>query len=69
MTVITIPKKIIKDDLIIISRHKYEEFLNFEKIIQSRLEEEKDTDLAVKDYKKEKRQGKLKVIKSLTDLD
>ncbi|MBI4993981.1 hypothetical protein HZC33_03490 [Candidatus Wolfebacteria bacterium] len=70
MNTITIPKNLIKnDDLVIIPRQKYEEFLNLEKIIEKKMAEEADIDLAVQIYKKEKRQGKLKVIESLIDLD
>ena len=70
MTTLTFPKNLMKDnDLVIIPRKKYEEFLGLEKIIERRLAEESDTDLAIKTYKKEKRQGKLRVIRSLASLD
>ncbi|PIV31943.1 hypothetical protein COS33_00475 [Candidatus Wolfebacteria bacterium CG02_land_8_20_14_3_00_37_12] len=70
MNTITIPKNLIKnDDLVIIPRRKYKEFLDFEKIIRKRLAEEVDIDLAIKIYEKEKQQKKLKVIKFLADLD
>jgi len=70
MTTITIPKKLIKNgDLVIIPRKKYKEFLDLEKIMKKKLLEEIDTDLAVKIYRKEKNQGKLRIIKSLADLD
>ncbi|MBU2579020.1 hypothetical protein KKA09_02805 [Patescibacteria group bacterium] len=70
MDTITIPQKMIKgDDLIIIPRRKYEKFLNLEKIIRKKLDEEADIDMAIQVYKKEKLNGKLKTIKSLTDLD
>lgn len=70
MNTITIPKNLIKEnDLVIIPRKKYEEFLGFEKSIEKRLAEESDTDLSIKIYKKEKRQGKLRVIGSLANLD
>ena len=69
MATITIPKKLIKDDLVIIPRRRYTEFLNLEKILKKRLAEETDTDLAIQIYKKEKRQGKLRTIRSLADLD
>ncbi|MEK7599095.1 MAG: hypothetical protein AAB474_01410 [Patescibacteria group bacterium] len=69
MNTITIPKNLIKnDDLVVIPRKKYEEFLNLEKTIGKRLSEEADTDLAIKIYNKEKHQKKLKTIKSLNDL-
>ena len=70
MATITIPKNLIKnDDLVVIPRQKYKEFLNLEKIIERKIVEEADLDLAIKIYKKEKCQGKLKTIKSLVDLD
>ncbi|MBI3305424.1 hypothetical protein HYZ80_03840 [Candidatus Parcubacteria bacterium] len=69
-TTITIPKELMrrKENLILIPRKKYEELLDLEQIVKKRLREEADTDLAVRIYKKEKRQGKLKIIKSLADL-
>jgi hypothetical protein len=70
MNTITIPKNLIRnDDLVIISRKKYERFLNLEKMIEKKLTEEADVDLAIQMYKKEKLRGKLKIIKSLSDLD
>lgn len=70
MTPITISKKYIKDDdLVILPRKKYEELLALEKMLKRRRAEEADTDEAVTIYKKEKHQGKLKTISSLADLD
>ncbi|MDI6767158.1 MAG: hypothetical protein QME52_10085 [Bacteroidota bacterium] len=70
MIPITISKKYIKnDDLVIIPRKKYEEFLTIEKILKQRRKEETDTEEAIAIYKKEKQQGKLKVISSLSDLE
>lgn len=40
-----------------------------EKFAEKRIKEEKDTDEAVKIYKQESKMGKLKLIKSLRDLD
>ncbi|MCX6753518.1 MAG: hypothetical protein NTV03_00440 [Candidatus Nomurabacteria bacterium] len=69
MTTITIPKNFISnDDLIIIPRKQYEFFLNIGKQLNQRLSEEKDIDEAIDVYKKEKKQGKLKVLKSLASL-
>ncbi|MEK7107115.1 MAG: hypothetical protein AAB899_02920 [Patescibacteria group bacterium] len=51
-----------------IPRKKYEEFLEFEKIVERRWAEESDTDEAIKIYKKEKQKGKLRIIKSLADI-
>ena len=69
MNTIIIPKELIKErELIIIPRKKYEEFVNLQKIIKKWFIEEADIDQAIKIYKKEKREGKLKTIKSLADL-
>ncbi|MDO8482898.1 MAG: hypothetical protein Q7S86_03715 [bacterium] len=66
---LTIPKNFISnDDLVIIPRKQYESFLNIGKQWEKRLFEEKDTDEAIAVYKKEKKQGKLKVVKSLSSL-
>ncbi len=70
MTPITIPKIYIKeDDLVILPRKKYEELLAIEKMLKRLRAEEADNDEAVTIYKKEKQQGKLKVISSLSDLE
>ena len=69
MSTATISKGLRKnDDSVTIPRKKYEEFLEFEKIVEKRSEEEADTDEAIKIYKKEKQQVKLKIIKSLADI-
>lgn len=69
MNMLTIPKNFISnDDLVIIPRKQYESFLNIGKQWEKRLFEEKDTDEAIAVYKKEKKQGKLKVVKSLSSL-
>ncbi len=69
MTTITIPKNFISnDDLVIIPRKQYESFLDIGKQWKERLFEEQDTDEAVAIYKKEKKQGKLKILKSLSSL-
>ena len=69
MNTLTIPKELIKEkELIIIPRKKYEEFMNLQKMVKKWFVEEADTDQAIKIYKKEKRQGKLKTIKSLAEL-
>lgn len=71
MPTITIPKELIKKEkeLILVPRKKYEELLNLEKKLKTRLAEELDTDLAIATYKKEKREGRLKKIRSLADLE
>lgn len=56
------------DGSVTIPRKKYEQFLEFEKIVAKREAEESDTDEAIKIYKKEKQQGKLRIIKSLADI-
>lgn len=69
MNVLTIPKKfILNDDLVIIPRKQYESFLNIGKQWEKRLFEEEDTDEAIAIYKIEKKQGKLKILKSLSSL-
>ncbi|KKU65941.1 MAG: hypothetical protein UX89_C0024G0007 [Parcubacteria group bacterium GW2011_GWA2_47_16] len=69
MNMLTIPKNFISnDDLVIIPRKQYESFLNVGKQWNKRLFEEKNTDEAIAVYKKEKKQGKLKVVKSLSSL-
>ncbi|OGZ97838.1 MAG: hypothetical protein A3G49_06800 [Candidatus Sungbacteria bacterium RIFCSPLOWO2_12_FULL_41_11] len=69
MNTLTIPKELIKEkELIIIPRKKYEEFMNLQKMVKKWFVEEVDTDKAIKIYKKEKRQGKLKTINSLAEL-
>ena len=69
MTTITIPKSFTSnDDLIIIPRRQYENFLDIGKKWNERLFEIQDTDDAINIYKKEKKQGKLKVLKSLASL-
>jgi len=70
MSTITIPQELIREkELIAIPRKKYEEFLNLQKIIKNRLAEIADTELALKIYKEEKKLGKLRIIKSLSELD
>ena len=69
MTTITIPKSfILNDDLVILPRKQYEIFLDIGKKWNQRLFEIQDTDQAVGVYKKEKKQGKLKVLKFLASL-
>lgn len=69
MTTITIPKSFISnDDLVIIPRKQYEVFLDIGKKWNQRLFEIQDTDEAINAYKKEKKQGKLKILKSLSSL-
>jgi len=69
MNMLTIPKNVISnDDLVIIPRKQYESFLDLDKRWKKRLFEESDTDEAIKVYKKEKKQGKLKILKSFASL-
>ena len=70
MNTITIPRNLIpsNDDLVIIPRKQYETFLGFSKQLQKKSLEEKDTDEAIKVYKTEQKQGKLKILKSLSNL-
>ncbi len=64
--VITIPKKLVqKDDLVILPRKDYEEFLR----LRLRREwEEKDTNEAIRIFNEERKKKKLKILKSLADL-
>jgi len=65
--VIIIPKELAKrGDLVLIPRKEYEEFL---KLRKQREWEEKDTNEAIRIFKKERKEKKLIKIKSLADLD
>ena len=65
----TIPKNLIQnDDLVVLPRKQYEIFLDIGRKWNARLFEEKDTDEAIAIYKKEKKQGKLKMLKTLASL-
>lgn len=69
MNTLTIPKNLIQnDDLIVLPRKQYEVFLDIKNKWMKMLSEEKDTDEAIALYKKERKQGKLKVLKSLSSL-
>ena len=64
---ITIPKKLIKKgDLVLIPRSDYDELLRLRK---QREWEEKDTDEAIRVFKKEKKESKLLKIKSLAGFE
>lgn len=63
---ITIPKEITRGEkLIVVPRKKFEEFLKWQK---EREWEEKDTEEAIRSFKKAKKEGKLIKIKSLAEL-
>ena len=65
--IITIPKEIVKKgELVLIPRKEYDEFL---KLRRQREREEKDTDEAIRIFKKERKSKKLIEIKSLAELD
>lgn len=65
-----IPKSVAsKDDLVVIPKAIYNEFLRWKKFAEKRMAEEKDVDEAIRVYKQEKKAGKLKLLKSLADLD
>lgn len=69
MNTLTIPKNLIQnDDLIVLPRKQYEIFLSVCEKWNKRVSEEQDTDEAIAIYKKEKKQDKLKVLKSLSSL-
>ncbi len=55
--------------MVIVPRREYEEVLKWRKFAEKRMAEERDTDEAIGVYKREKRAGKLKSVKSLADLD
>lgn len=69
MATITIPEKLKKEkELIVIPRKKYEEFINFEKLLKNRLAEEKDTDEAIRIFEKERRENKLKKAYNFSEI-
>lgn len=69
MPTISIPKELLKEkELVLVPRRKYERLLDMEKFAQKRLAEESAVDKAVKVYKREKRLGRLKPIKTLAEL-
>ena len=57
------------DDFVLVPRQEYRELLDLKKTFKSKLSEIRNTDVAVKVYLKEKKQKKLKVLKSLADLN
>jgi hypothetical protein len=68
MATITIPKKLIRnDDLVILPRKEYEEYLELK---EKRMEEITEEDILrwSKDAKKLKKAGKLPVLRSLKEL-
>jgi hypothetical protein len=65
MTIITLPKKLIKErDLVIIPKREYEKLLKAFKVLKN---QETILNLA-KEARKLKKKGKLPVLKSLKDL-
>ena len=56
-------------DFVLVPRQEYRELLDLKKTFKSKLSEIRNTDVAVKVYLKEKKQKKLKVLKSLADLN
>ena len=56
-------------DFVLVPRQEYKKLLDLKKTFKSKLGEIKDTDTAIKTYLKEKKQKKLKVLKSLSDLN
>ena len=69
-TILTIPRWMTgKSELVVLPKGQYDEFLRLQKQEERRLWEEKDTDEAIKVYLKEKKAGKLKILRSLADLD
>lgn len=64
-----IPRSIAsKDDLVVIPKEIYNEFLRWKKFAEKRLAEEKDADNAIKIYKQEKKAGKLKTASFFSEI-
>lgn len=57
-----------KDDLVIIPKGIYNEFLRWKKFAEKRLAEEKNADNAIRIYKQEKKAGKLKTASSFSEI-
>ena len=69
MPTVSISKSLLKEkELILLPKKDYERLLDLEKIAKRKLEEIADTDLAIRIYKQEKKQVKLKVLTSLARL-
>ena len=63
---ITIPKEMTRgEELLIVPRKKFEEFLRWQK---KREWEEKDTDGAIRVFKKELKNGRLRLARNFTEL-
>lgn len=73
MNTIIAPKRLIQQNGVVsVSRMQYAEFLAWQNIFAKKVsvsKNDKDTDLALKVYNREKKSGKLTTIKSLADLD
>lgn len=64
--VLTIPKELAqKGDLILVPRTDYEDAL---KVKERLLGEEADTDKAIRIFEKERKAGKLKMVKSFSEM-
>lgn len=63
------PNFAVNKNIVVVSKKEYSDFLVYQKNIQRKQEEERDIDEAVSVYKKEKKVGKLKKLKSLAELD
>ena len=69
METLIIPQKLAREkELMLISRRQYEEMVRGFSRVKKILAEEADTDEAIRIYKKEKKSGKLRAVKSLADL-
>ncbi len=72
MTTRTLTPNLLKEmDLIVVPRKEYEDLLSLQEMFGRKLaesEDVKDTDEAIRVYKQEKKQKKLRVLKSLADL-
>ena len=56
------------DEIVVLSRESYDDFLRWQEQEAKRRWEEADTDEAVADYLEAKKNGKLKLLRSLKDL-
>ena len=66
--ILTIPRWMTgKSELVVLPKGQYDEFLRLQKQEERRLWEERDTDEAIRVYLKEKKAGKLKILRSLVE--
>lgn len=56
-------------DFVLVPRQEYKELLDLKKTFKNKMGEIRNTDTAIKVYLREKKQKKLRVLKSLADLN